>query len=478
VALEDSYQDWLVGEKSSWEFAFDIATSDPLGGFAMLVPGIGLARGLAKVGAKVIKIGLKAMKSLMSKGVGAMRRLGTKSPRLKALMEHMGQVASNNKERFAKWSSDKIKALKSRLISKKSESCPIPNSFVEETDVWMCDGSTVDISELNEGDYVLARDEQTGELVCERVMGVYAHTDEHLVELIIENGSGEQDVILATWNHPMMTPDGLTVSAGLLVAGDILGSVNEELQVVSIGFPKISNVVYNLNVNFSHNFFVGSSGVWVHNCAVYHESNREFQPGGSRTVAGFNSFRHYHNNGAKPTTGQRLHEAERRAASSGHGGTVPRYEERPVTLLNGTETQSRFVADQDELVIAAEYHWGGNLNGRFTNKSLNDGPTVRGDRFDRLSADAGKTGEFHKRILEDTFDPETNTIHVLEVELNHYGHPPSGFKFRGEGPHVKVSIERYDNDTLKRVDDGTVYFEKYFIDGWYNYLPDGSIIRR
>ena len=152
-------------------------------------------------------------------------------------------------------------------------SCPLPgggcktkkrpgrNSFAGETPVLMCDGTLKPIGEMTEGEEVLAKDPETGELSCQTVLKVWSHTDDSLVEFELDSG----EVFLATWAHPMMTPVGDELSAGLMQLGEPLGALHDSLHVVELRPVTVSTPVFNLTVSHAHTFFVGESALWVHN---------------------------------------------------------------------------------------------------------------------------------------------------------------------------------------------------------------------
>jgi hypothetical protein len=86
-----------------------------------------------------------------------------------------------------------------------------------------------------------------------------------MVKVYTQNG-----VIESTSNHPYYEKTKGWVSAKNLQAGDILiNSNNEEVEVKKveyIGFVGDElNVVYNIEVEDNHNYFVGNDLVLVHN---------------------------------------------------------------------------------------------------------------------------------------------------------------------------------------------------------------------
>lgn len=145
---------------------------------------------------------------------------------------------------------------------------PCTNSFVGETQVTLCDGRTVAIVTLEEGDEVLAKDPETGELVCAPVTATHVKTKDHLVRLVLQAEDGATEVVIATWHHPMLRPDGEEIAAGLLGPGDLLGGIEFDRVVVEVERIPLKAEVFNLTVAEVHTYFVGELSTWVHNCPI------------------------------------------------------------------------------------------------------------------------------------------------------------------------------------------------------------------
>ena len=100
----------------------------------------------------------------------------------------------------------------------------------------MCDGSLERIDQLHQGDWVWARDADSGEESCRQVERVWLHQQQgRQVELGLESqGSGALGWLVATADHPMMRPGGQQVGAGELVPGQELGGLGGPVRVVSV----------------------------------------------------------------------------------------------------------------------------------------------------------------------------------------------------------------------------------------------------
>lgn len=66
----------------------------------------------------------------------------------------------------------------------------------------MCNGSFKAIAELEDGDWVLARDPETGEVECRQAIDPYANPERVIVELELVDEDGVAEVIETTNNHP------------------------------------------------------------------------------------------------------------------------------------------------------------------------------------------------------------------------------------------------------------------------------------
>ena len=78
------------------------------------------------------------------------------------------------------------------------------------------------IEEVQAGDLVLARNEETGELASKRVVRTFRLTSDHIRKLEIRAASGELQTIETTDEHPFWVTDSGWVSAGQLSPGAAL----------------------------------------------------------------------------------------------------------------------------------------------------------------------------------------------------------------------------------------------------------------
>jgi hypothetical protein len=143
------------------------------------------------------------------------------------------------------------------------------NSFTGDTQVRMADGSTKPISEVREGDSVLATDPTTGRTGGEQVTNVIVGSGQkNLVEINVDSGTGTEKVT-ATEGHPFwVESENRWVDAKDLKPGYQLETADHRpATVVGTRSWTQRQTVYNLTVDSLHTFFVvaGGTDLLVHN---------------------------------------------------------------------------------------------------------------------------------------------------------------------------------------------------------------------
>ncbi|NLD47185.1 MAG: hypothetical protein GX660_08290, partial [Clostridiaceae bacterium] len=119
------------------------------------------------------------------------------------------------------------------------------------------------IDEIQEGEYILSKDINTGEESYKKVKQVYIKSTDTFIRLNVE---GEE--IRTTPSHLFFTDDGWWKAADNIKAGDkIVDSSGRLREVYSTELEKLNEPerIYNLNVEDYHTYFVGKSGLLVHN---------------------------------------------------------------------------------------------------------------------------------------------------------------------------------------------------------------------
>jgi RHS repeat-associated protein len=173
-----------------------------------------------------------------------------------------------------------------------SQACLVCRCFAAGTLILTEDGLRA-IETIEVGDVVASRNEATGELTWQPVQEVYVNLHRDVIEMSFGSSAKDVEKLVVTHEHPFHTRDGRWVPAGDLKIGDEVmtrdGSWLALQQVVDIP----DNVsTHNFMVADDHNYFVGRSGLWVHNCC-----------GGlwtatRRSTAAQNAYRHFLDHGA------------------------------------------------------------------------------------------------------------------------------------------------------------------------------------
>ena len=145
--------------------------------------------------------------------------------------------------------------------------CEASACFAAGTLVATPDGSRA-IESLGPGDLVLGADPTTDARVAEprRVLATKVTADRPLLALTISVDSREE-TLAVTAEHPFLTltPRPVWQGAGWLVPGTHLAIEHGDAVVVSVERPQQRSVVFNLEVEGVHTYFVGVARALVHN---------------------------------------------------------------------------------------------------------------------------------------------------------------------------------------------------------------------
>ncbi|WP_238392614.1 polymorphic toxin-type HINT domain-containing protein [Paenibacillus antri] len=136
------------------------------------------------------------------------------------------------------------------------------NCFTAGTKV-LTDEGEKNIEDIEVGDMVLAKNEETGEQAYKEVTHLYRNDKEIIYELTV----GDQ-VIETTDNHPFWVEGkGWVLAADLQVGDKLQQSNGNTLTIDSIKIVKHDEKVkvYNFTVADFHTYFVSDLGIWVHN---------------------------------------------------------------------------------------------------------------------------------------------------------------------------------------------------------------------
>ncbi|HYD79861.1 MAG TPA: polymorphic toxin-type HINT domain-containing protein [Paucimonas sp.] len=148
------------------------------------------------------------------------------------------------------------------------EGPPVGMCFIAGTLVHTPSGKKP-IETVQVDDQVLAMNFATGRVEPRRVVRLFKNLNLRVLDIVVRNSANVQETISATTEHPFWVIDKEWVPALELAAGDRLtttaGETYEVVSVVDIGD---ATETYNFEVEELHNYFVGTSGVLVHNNSV------------------------------------------------------------------------------------------------------------------------------------------------------------------------------------------------------------------
>ncbi len=124
------------------------------------------------------------------------------------------------------------------------------------------------IEDIKPDDYVLAYDQMTGEWEWRRVIQTSVRHDRQIVELRFEDDEGNIEKIRCTAEHPFGLKNYGWIAAKDLLPGDeIFTSSGGWIRVTAGTWMSERQTVYNFEVEGLHNYFVGETGIWVHNAS-------------------------------------------------------------------------------------------------------------------------------------------------------------------------------------------------------------------
>ncbi|MEJ2419120.1 MAG: polymorphic toxin-type HINT domain-containing protein, partial [Exilibacterium sp.] len=125
---------------------------------------------------------------------------------------------------------------------------------------------TVAIEDIEVGDFVLAKNEESGEVKARRVNSVFADRHDSVISLVVRDEEGNQEVIITTEEHPFYVAESGWVTAGDVVPGTYFEALDgDRLELVGKEVIVKPQFAYNFEVDEYHTYGVGKAGVWVHN---------------------------------------------------------------------------------------------------------------------------------------------------------------------------------------------------------------------
>ncbi|BBI34334.1 hypothetical protein KCTCHS21_37330 [Cohnella abietis] len=137
------------------------------------------------------------------------------------------------------------------------------NCFTAGTKVQTDEGEKP-IEEIEIGDKVLAKSDETGEVAYKEVLGLFQKQADEIYYIHIGD-----EIIEVTGEHPFwLDGKGWTFVKDLKVGDLLVTSSGSTLVIDKIEKAPREATVYNFEVADFHSYFVSNLGVWVHNCAV------------------------------------------------------------------------------------------------------------------------------------------------------------------------------------------------------------------
>jgi RHS repeat-associated protein len=137
------------------------------------------------------------------------------------------------------------------------------NCFIAGTKV-LTDEGEKPIEEIEVGDKVLAKSDETGEVAYKVVVGLFQKQAGEIYSVYIGD-----EIIEATGEHPFwLDGKGWTFVKDLKVGYLLVSSDGTKLAIDKIEKEPREATVYNFEVADFHSYFVSNLGIWVHNCAL------------------------------------------------------------------------------------------------------------------------------------------------------------------------------------------------------------------
>ena len=135
----------------------------------------------------------------------------------------------------------------------------------DETTLVQTDHGLVEISKINQGDFVLSRNQETGRQGFHKVLDRFFEWHDSTLSITVMSGN-KTEVLITTAEHPFFVISSGFVSASELKIGDQLLLAGGKVGIVSAANVNAHRqIAYNLSVEGDHTYFVGTFGILVHN---------------------------------------------------------------------------------------------------------------------------------------------------------------------------------------------------------------------
>ena len=128
----------------------------------------------------------------------------------------------------------------------------------------------IPIESVQIDDFVIAQDETTGQTTLRRVIDTFMRRGAPIVAITITSAAGAGETFRTTEEHPFHVPNAVWVRADHLTPGDRVTSLGGEPATVAwISYTGERATVFNLEVEGLHEYYVGASGLLVHNGSIF-----------------------------------------------------------------------------------------------------------------------------------------------------------------------------------------------------------------
>jgi hypothetical protein len=191
--------------------------------------------------------------------------------------------------------------------------------FVAGTPVHTLAGTKA-IEAIEIGDVVISHDPMSGVTTLKPVIGLSRNPGKQIIKISIYNKEKFIDVIYASTEHPFWVEDIGWTNANALTSGMRLHQLKgEQLIVQSVELTPGLQPTYNLEVADFHTYFVGASGVLVHNTDICTKAGA-LQPGWIAKDL-YSKMAKAVDVGKLPVETMKKFEAALKSFTSGSGGT-------------------------------------------------------------------------------------------------------------------------------------------------------------
>jgi hypothetical protein len=132
------------------------------------------------------------------------------------------------------------------------------------------------IIEVNVGDVVLSKNDQTGEVSWRMVTDTFKDWHGETITFTVVDENGVEESITTTAEHPFYIDNHGWLPAGEISSGAVVSGPKAEnnISIVGIQVNQEAQYAYNFTVDTDHTYFVGKTNMWVHNtCALGHHGN-------------------------------------------------------------------------------------------------------------------------------------------------------------------------------------------------------------